>query len=304
MQLKLPDTGISLKDTLSSLIRATICAAPNHTFYCADFSAIEARVLLWLVGDDRGLEIFKNGQDIYLDMASSIFRYLCYDKQKHAKERQLGKTCILGLGYGMGHKRFKETCEAQGVDLAGLDPEQIVRTYREKYRSVRNAWYRCEEMAITAVCNPDSKIGARGMYFIYETEFKSLRCYLLSGRFLSWPEPIVDHHAITPWGKKKAQLKYKGMGFNKKWAEQRTYGGSIVESMVQGIARDFLTSAMIRIHDAGFKIVMHVHDEIVIEQPEDEDRYQEFLDLMSVVPEWGEGVPIEVEGWQGKRYRK
>ena len=294
---------IDEKDKLMSLIRSCICAPEGKEFLCADFNAIEARVVLWMVGDEPALEIFRTGQDIYCDMAESIYGH-AVNKKDHPEKRALGKTCILGLSYGMGHKKFGDTCEQQGVDLSGLNPEDIVKTYRTKYKKIRNWWYSCEDWAVAAIREPDTVHGRGLIRFKCSTKRDALLCQLPSGRLLSWCKPWLDEEYETPWGAKKPQIHYSGLDITKHWSDQTTYGGSMVESIVQGTARDLLCEAMLRLDRAGYNIVMHVHDEVMAEVDEGAESLDVFCDIMKEVPEWAEGCPIEVEGFSGRRFRK
>jgi len=298
----------SPKDILASLIRATLQPAPGKIFYCADFAAIEARVLLWVAGDEDGLTVFRSQKDIYCDMARQLFPELKNhpDKGFPKEARSLGKKVILGLGYGMGGEKFGNTCTADGVDLAGFTPQDVIDVYRKKYYLVKKLWYDTEDCAVSALRNPDMTVKSQisGLKFKHSLKRDSLVCMLPSGRLISWANPELDEEALTPWGTVKPQITFNGVDTSSRWGRQRTYSGKLVENCIQAIARDLLTDAMLRIDAQGFNIVLHVHDEIVVEDAIGANRYDEFLDLMKVVPEWAKGCPIDAEGWQGFYYRK
>jgi len=298
-------------DAISSCIRGALIPREGHSFVCADYSAIEARVLLWLAGDETGMSIFRRGEDIYCDMASSVFNRPV--SKSNFDERQLGKTCILGLGYGMGHAKFGETCATQGVNLAGLDPEEIVKAYRQKYKKIKNLWYKLETLAIEAIQAPGTwtptagKNGHRYIRFGYDPIMDRLLCRLPSGRFLTyWGPELKDKE--TPWGVVKPSITYlTNDSFSRKWGRADTYGGKLVENCTQAAARDLMASAILRVEKAGFVPVLTVHDEILTEYPDQsltDTTLSEFEDMMSILPRWAKGCPVAAEGWIGKRFRK
>jgi DNA polymerase bacteriophage-type len=300
----LPDgLGVDTKTALTSVLRSCIVAPKGSEFYCADFSSIESRVLFWLADDFRGLKVYKTGHDLYCVTAGAIFGYPV-SKKDHPQERSIGKVAVLSCGYGGGVKAFTGMCEQLGVDLQGRDPKTIVDGYRETYARTKSFWYECEAGAIQALQNIGEVVRVGKCKFKYSTKHRALGCMLPSGRWIQWPFAEIDENGQTPWGTAKAQIKYKGMGLNHKWQWLRTYGGDIAQSLTQAVARDLLTEAMVRMYDAGFKVVLHVHDEIMVEMPEGVDQYKEFLRLMKTTPQWAEGLPVEATGFKARRYQK
>lgn len=291
------------KTALSSLLRSCIMAPYGFEFYCSDFSSIESRVLFWLAGDDKGLQVYKDGDDLYCVTASGIFGRPV-TKKDDPDARMIGKIAVLSLGYGGGVKAFTGMCEAFGVDLKGQDPQAIVTGYRETYDTTRQFWYNCEATAMEAVNTPGTIHRLGRLRFKYSTKVSALVCELPSGRLIHWPRAEIDPNGTTPWGATKEQIAYMGMNLNHKWSTQRTYGGDIAQSCTQAVARDMLTAAMCRMDAAGFKVVLHVHDEVMVEQIKSRDRYSEFTRLMSTLPAWAKGLPVEASGWRGKRYQK
>ncbi|MGL5113607.1 MAG: DNA polymerase [Flavobacterium sp.] len=307
----------NVKDVLSSCIRGIIVPSGNHQLYVADYASIEARVLFWLAGHEEGVRMYEENQDLYIDMACKI-----YDKKPEeiTKDlRALGKQAILGCGYGMGAKKFQETCANYNMDVSFDLAELAKTTYREIHSPVVNLWGEVERAAIQAVktgevvhCGKVSwaKVG------------KFLHCRLPSGRLLSYYKPRISP-VITPWGSETDKLYFWGENsVTRKFTEEGTYGGRLVENITQAVARDLMAEAMLRCEEAGFKILLSVHDELIaesaIEPKREKDRIKcfgmgtlfyitnldYFIDLLTTKPEWAKGCPIAAEGWTGFRYRK
>ena len=297
--------GLSVdpKTALTSVLRSCIMAPKGSEFYCADYSAIESRVLFWLAGEEKGLDVYRGGADLYCVTAGGIFGYPCA-KKTHPNERAVGKVAVLSLGYGGGVQALQGMCDMLGVDLMGKDPADIRDRYRGTFPKVKQFWSDCEQAAIEAIKQPDHTFHVRHISFRYVTSRQSLACRLPSGRLIHWPFTAIDKGATTPWGSKTTQVVYKGVNIARKWVNKRTYGGDIAQSATQAVARDMLAHAMLTIDQAGFKIVLHVHDEIMVEMPTEANRYEEFSKLMSTPAPWATDCPIAVEGWVGNRYQK
>lgn len=319
-------------EALSAALRGAIVAPPGKVLYVTDFAGIEARVLLWCAGDEAGLQLFRDHADIYCDMAASIYNRPV-NKHDHPKERGIGKIAILGLGYQMGASKFVDTCEKGGVSIPedvyceecgygskehrkqnhpfifadGEDEDtmtavKVVDAYRTKYWRVKQMWEDQEASAIAAV-ESRSPVQCGPVRWIYQAPF--LFCELPSGRRLAYMEPRVKL-ARMPWGKDKAQLSYMGVHpKTKQWVRQTVYGGLLTENIVQAISRDLMADGMLRAEATGvYQIVLSVHDELIAEANEGAGSVREFEQLMSALPDWAGGCPVEAEGWMGKRYRK
>lgn len=289
---------------LSHALRGAIVASAGKNLYVADFAAIEARVLLWMAQDEEALEIFRSGRDIYMEMASSIYGYPVTDKDKQKTERALGKVAILGLGYQMGWSKFIDTCWTMAQIIIEEElSKQTVDAYRAKFWLVKQMWTDQEEGAITAVLNKYKKFTVGRVTWVYEDMF--LYCILPSGRRLAYPYPKIASRA-TPWGEQRQVLTFMGVNpVTKQWQSQTTYGGSIVENIVQAVARDLMAYGMMLAEQTGvYQIILTVHDEMIAEANAFWASVEEFERLMAKVPEWGEGCPVTAEGWTGKRYRK
>jgi DNA polymerase bacteriophage-type len=289
---------------LSQALRGAIVAGPGKTLYVADYAAIEARVVLWLAGDDDALGIFRRDEDIYCSMAETIYGYPC-TKKDNDRERQVGKIAILGLGYQMGVSKFQATAEAAGQQLTEEQAKEVVDAYRARFYRVKQLWWDTEAAAINAVNvrKTGRKVTLGSVSWTVEGDF--LYCELPSGRRLSYPFPKVTQKA-TPWGEMRPQLTFMGIDpYTRKLKRQHTYGGSLVENITQAVARDIMADAMLRIEASGtYQIILTCHDEILAEAEENTGAVKEFERLMAECPEWAAGCPIKAEGFSATRYRK
>lgn len=289
---KFPD----VYEAISSSLRGMLVPREGYKFYDSDFSAIEAHVLFWIADDTLGLEAYRQKKDIYKQMASAI-----YDIPEHeiTKDfRMLGKQAVLGCGYSMGVQKFVETCAGYGIVISEELAEKAVYTYRSRYAKVSELWGNIEKASIEAILNPGTIYNTNKLYFYYTADF--LFIVLPSGRALAYHKPQLEKN---PWG--RINIKY--MGFNtqiKKYTETRTYGGKLVENIVQATARDFMTEAMLRVNAEGYNIVFTVHDQILVEVKTEDSNINHFDSLMKQVPEWGLGCPIDTETQECFRFKK
>lgn len=291
----------SVMETLACALRGAITAAPGHQLYVADYASIECRVLLWLAHDEEALGIFRRHEDPYCVMASDIYNRPI--TKRDIQERQLGKAAVLGCGYQMGASKFVATAATYGVTIDEEFSKQVVDTYREKFWRVKQLWWDTEGAACTAVKHPGKKV--QQGYVLWQCVGRFLFCTLPSGRRLAYPDPELRDRT-TPWGAVKASLTFKGVNpYNKQWQRQTTYGGSLVENIVQAISRDLMAAALLRCEQSGIYLpVLSVHDEVITEALDGVGSVQEFTNLLTQLPVWANGCPIEAEGWVGKRYHK
>jgi DNA polymerase len=289
----------SVMDALANALRGAIIAAPGKQLFVADYASIEARVLLWIAGDEDGLDIFRSGRDIYCEMASEIYGRPI--TKADGAERQVGKAAILGLGYQMGWNKFQATAEKAGSILDDTMCQLVVDTYRRKFHRVKALWYEQEAAALRAVKSPGKQVWAGLIRWKVVGRF--LYCILPSGRRLAYPDPEL-REKLTPWGEMKPQLTYRGINqLNHKWERQASYGGMLVENIVQAVSRDLMADAMQRIERTGiYEVVLTVHDEIIAESEGGEKA--QFEALMAECPAWAAGCPVAVEGFVGTRYKK
>jgi DNA polymerase len=314
---------------VSDCLRGMICAAPRHELIAVDFANIEGRVLAWLAGEEWKLQAFRqydtfqldaNGNRIpgkkpgeFLRVGPDIYK-LAYAKSFHVgvetvtgKQRQVGKVEELALGYGGGVGAFQTMARGYNVQISDAEAEQIKQGWREVHPRVVAYWYDLEAAAINAVLSPGQKCaaGLKGREVTFLKNGSFLWCKLPSGRVLCYPYPQIESKEM-PWGGMKDVLTYMSVGLNNKWERCSTYGGSLAENVTQAVARDVLAEAIVRLEIRTLDVVMHVHDEIVVEIPEDRPANMLPLieEIMSEVPTWATGLPMAVEGWRGKRYRK
>jgi DNA polymerase len=288
-------------NVLSTCLRGVITATPGCELFCADYAAIEARVLFWLAGHEAGLQAFRDKQDLYKLMAMVIYnRASIEDVTK--PEREIGKRAILGLGYGMGRKKFFETCKQFGQDVPVELAERAVNAYRDTHHFVPTLWKNLEKAAIQAVQRPGFRVCVNKTQWFMRDMF--LYCQLPSGRRLAYPKPSIRYEENS-WGQKMPRLYTWGVnGTTKQWEESAIWGGVACENVTQAVARDLLGAAMLRMQPKGYTLLFSVHDEIVAEREKGTGSLKEFEALMAKIPKWAEGCPINVEGWKDERYRK
>lgn len=287
-------------EQLSSCLRGMVAAGPKTSLYVADFAAIEARAIAWLANCDLALNQFKKGEDLYVTMAAKIYKINAGEVTKD--QRQLGKAAVLGAGYGMGHKTFYKTCASWGMQVSEQLAKSAITTYRSVYCEIRDLW-RYTELAATNAIRYGLPVNA-GLVTWF-THNGNLHCKLPSGRSLTYRNAKL-RAVETLWGGEGYEITYMGSKEKgAKWVPISTYGGKLVENITQAIARDLLAESMLRLEAAGYDIVMHIHDEVVCEVPDNANKsLGEYELIMSQIPAWAEGMPISVEGWVGKRFKK
>lgn len=283
-------------EVISSMLRSMLIASPGHRLLSGDYSQIEARVTGWL-----GDEPFED--NAYEKMAGAIFDMPWQEVGEDSEERQVGKVAELLCGFQGGAERYKDTVKKwTGIEIDEETAEHAVNTYRERKSGIVQFWYDIEDAARDAVMHPGKVTSIGPIRYVVRNSF--LWCVLPSSRPLAYALPKVQVQT-TPWGSRKQAVTYCGInGYTRRWERMTTYGGHLTENVVQAIARDVMAEAMLRLEDAGYRPVLTVHDEIVGDVPEEYGSLEEFLGIMEEAPEWAEGLPIEVEGWEGERYRK
>lgn len=284
-------------EVVSSLLRACFVARSGTRFMGADFSAIEGQVTAWLAGQD--------GMTSYEDMASAIFGIPSGEIENPSFERHVGKTAVLGCGFGMGWKKFQQTVKDwTGEEIDKETAHRAVSTYRETNYKIKALWYELEQAALRAVKKPYSlqTAGRNGaVRFVVRGEY--LWCALPSGRLLAYALPRVEER-LAPWGMVEG-VTFSGVnGYTRKWERRDLYGGLLTENVVQATARDLMAEAMLRVEQAGYPVVLTVHDEILAEVPHGHGSVEDFSEIMAITPEWGLAIPIKVESWEGERFRK
>lgn len=288
---------------LGSLARAAICAPEGQLIIDADYSAIEARVLPWVAGDEKTLDVFRSGRDIYVDAASGIFNTPYNSVTKD--QRFIGKISILACGYQGGKGAYRSMADAYGVDIEEEKAKSIVSAWREANPAITGLWAAVERAARLAIetessCDVVTDDYQTPITFKYENPF--LLCKLPSGRSLAYYRPRIEV-VETSWGEEREQITFFGQNtYTRKWERVPTYGGKLVENIVQAISRDLLAHALLRVDKAGLNIVGHVHDEIIcLGQGSDLDI---LITEMTTNPDWAKGLPLEADGWVGERFKK
>jgi DNA polymerase len=297
-----------LSDTLSQLIRTAFVAPKSKVFAVADFSAIEARVIAWLAQEDWRLEVFKTHGKIYEASASSMFGVPIEEIGKGSPLRQKGKVAELALGY---QGAVGALTQMGGADMGLSDKEmqEIVDRWRKASPAICQLWKDLEGCAKRSVRTRKTvKSKHRGLEFISDKDY--LRIKLPSGRELFYREPVLKKKLISKGngeGFEVESIQYMGMDQTKKtWTRLDTYGGKLTENIVQAIARDLLGFSMLALDKLGFKIVMHVHDEVICEVADfyPKDKLSKMCKAMSAAPEWAEDLPLAADGYLTKYYKK
>jgi len=271
-------------------LRQCLVAPEGHLIYVADLSNIEARMLAWLAGEDELIEQFRNGDDIYSNFATVIYDRPI-NKKDDPTERFVGKTAILGLGYGMGHEKFRATLKSGAMGPAMEfdieESEKIVRKYRNTYSRIKSLWSKLEDLLVMSLHRDN-----------YGHTYGPL---------------TVDHESlILPNG---MALRYhglkrtiKGLTFKSRNKDEYTYGGKITENVVQALSRIVITDSMLRLSKSveGGKVALTVHDEIIIIAPDTNPHatMQKIIDDMCQAPDWCSDIPLDAEGGFDIRYSK
>ena len=286
---------------LSQLIRTAFIPSEGCRFIVSDFSAIEARVIAWLADESWVLDVFRGHGKIYEATAAQMFKVLFETITKgHANYelRAKGKVATLACGYGGGPNALI----AMGALKGGIAEEELpglVKQWRDANPNIVKLWYATEEAAVTAVSEKTTVKLAHGVQYRYESGM--LFADLPSGRSLAYVNP-----RIKPEPKfKKDGLVFDGMDqVKKKWMSHRTYGGRLVENLVQAIARDCLAESMMRIDAEGYKIAMHVHDEVVLDVPIGTGSLEHITAVMGKPISWAPGLPLRAAGFECNFYMK
>ena len=279
---------------LSDLIRTAFIPKPGCQFIVADFSAIEARVIAWLAGESWRNAVFADHGKIYEASASQMFGVPIEEITKDSPLRQKGKIAELALGYG-GSVGALKAMGALEMGLAEEELQPLVNAWRTANPNIVRLWWEVDKAASLAV-RERTTTHCYGLCF----EFRSgmLFITLPSGRRLAYVKPKIG---LNRFG--RDAVTYEGIGNTKKWERIETYGPKLVENIVQAISRDILCDAMRRLDDAGLSIVMHVHDEVVIEA-DDGVLLDEVCQIMSITPPWAKGLILRADGFMCPFYQK
>ena len=320
---------------LSTCIRSTIKAYAGCDLICADFSSIEGRVLAWIAGEDHILRAYQAGKDLY-KVSASLILGVPYDEITNDQRQMPGKVSELACGYQGGPGAARQF-GAKGSDQELRD--RIITPWRENRPATVQLWRCMEDCAIAAVRDYRNRAYSyNGVTWGCHKDF--LHCKLPSGRMLSYYDPKLNWSVLIGsdliykannleteeaaqrkrdewvavltrqgkpihWSMVKESLNFMGInGYTRKWERQSTYGGKLVENIVQAVARDLMAEAIYRLEREKYRVVLHVHDEIVAEVKKDRGDLDQFCSIMAHVPPWAFGLPVAADGWRGERYKK
>lgn len=295
----------SIPDTLSQLIRTAFIAPPGHILIDADFSAIEARVISWLAGEEWRLEVFRTHGKIYEASASQMFGVPLELIKKGNPEyalRQKGKVAELALGY-QGSTGALINMGALDMGIPEEDLPDIVTRWRDANRRIRDLWYKMDAAAVQIITQGGA-VGVNNVViareFNYEQGTDCMTITLPSGRKLYYIEPQIGQNQ---WG--NPSISYMGMDqTTKKWKRIETYGGKLVENCVQAIARDCLAQAIEHLEAAGLPVIFHIHDEVVIDCPPNAATLEDVVKIIAQPIPWAPDLPLGADGWVGQFFKK
>ena len=295
----------SVPDTLSQLIRTAFVASDGNVLFDADFSAIEARVISWLAGEQWRLDVFKTHGKIYEASASQMFGVPIERIKKGNPEyalRQKGKVAELALGY-QGGAGALINMGALDMGIPEDDLPDIVQRWRDTNKRICDLWYKMNSAAVEAI-STGSSVGVGRLLVSCEYdaahEVEYLTVLLPSGRKLYYNSPQIGENK---WG--GPSISYMGMDqTTKKWKRIETYGGKLVENCVQAVARDCLAQAIENLEKEGLPVVFHIHDEVVIDCRADTATLDDVVNIMSRPIPWAPGLPLNADGWVGGFFKK
>lgn len=279
-------------DTLSQLIRTAFIPRQGMKFIVADFSAIEARVIAWLAGEEWRMKAFANGEDIYCASASKMFGVPVVKHGENGHLRQKGKISELACGFG-GSVGAMKAMGADSLGLSDTELKQIVTDWREASPHITELWWAVDR-AVKKAIKGKTATKTHGLLFSYEAGFLFIR--LPSGRRLAYAKPYIGKNKFGG-----ESVTYMGINAQKKWDRLESYGPKFVENCVQGIARDLLMYSMQTL--SQYFIVGHIHDEMIIECPKD-TKLDEICQQMARTPDWAKGLLLRADGYECSFYKK
>lgn len=283
-----------------ALIRPMIKAPDGFKLIAADYNSVEYIGEAWLAGDEEAVANFANGLDQYKDMAAFLYNTQ-YDNVTK-EERRIGKTLILGCGYGLGPEGFVGFAKRNGVDIDFSTAQFAVKGYRNKYKKNKEMWYALNEKAQAAIRFKGEEFETHKVKFKYIIDHRGtpwLRMTLPSGRNMFYFDPRIEEGLYG--------LNMTHMGRNqvtKQWERRFVSPGLLTENVIQAMCRDLLYYGKMQLERAGYAIIGSIYDEVIACVPEDFGSVKEFETLMAATPEWAEGLPLRAEGYEAKRYKK
>lgn len=286
----------SIPDTLSQLIRTAFIPKEGNRFIVADFSAIEARVIAWYANEKWRMEVFANGGDIYCASASKMFKVPVEKHGINGHLRAKGKIAELALGYGGSVGAIKAFDKAGSIPEEELQP--LVKDWRAASPHITKFWWDVDKAARKAIQNKTTVQLQYGLKFIYDPGVLFIE--LPSGRRIAYIRPKIEMGKFD-----RDIITYEGMEqTSKQWTTLETYGPKLVENIVQATARDCLAEAMFNVERAGYEIVFHVHDEIIMDVPRDYGSLEEVNSLFGKPIDWAPGLVLSADGYECNYYQK
>jgi len=285
----------NISSVLSELIRTAFIPKDGSRFIVSDFSAIEARVIAWYAGEKWRLDVFEKGGDIYCASASQMFKVPVEKNGVNGHLRQKGKIAELALGYGGSVGALK----AMGATAMGIAEEELkplVEAWRNSNPAITKFWWTVDR-AVKYVVSKKETYSCYGLTFSYAKGILFIK--LPSGRQLAYVRPRMG---VNNFG--SDCVTYEGLGAAKKWERIESYGPKFVENIVQATARDILAESMQRLNAKGYRITMHVHDEVVLEVPKGKSSVEEVSRIMGITPSWAEGLNLRADGYECEFYKK
>jgi DNA polymerase len=289
-----------------ALCRSVILAPPGQMLYQGDYSSIEYLLLIWITDMQEKLQMFKDGKSAYIDMAASLFNKKYEEIDKHAKDNYeyfLGKQIILGCGYQMRAKKFKETCEKYNVTITDATATAAINSYDQVYAPIVKMWKDLHNACVAAIRNNgvDYKVVKCSIKVAADKSgTKWLIIRLPSGSSLYYHSPTLVAGTYGP------TIKHMGL-YQNNWLSRYLSPGRITENIIQKLARDLIGNSMIEIsEDTEFTLLIQAHDELAAlgSDKNPKETHKHFIDLMEKVPKWAETIPLKAAGYYGKRYKK
>lgn len=291
----------SVTQALSELVRTAFIPSEGKTLHVCDFSAIEARVIAWLAGEEWMLDAFRSGRDIYCETAAKMFRVPVEKHGRNAHLRQRGKVAVLALGYGGGVAAL-EAMGGKKLGLTATEERDIVAKWRDANPHITRLWTVVEQAAMAAVRTGKTVEANRGLEI--GKRWGTLMVTLPSGRAVCYPRADIAVERAGGWREGREVIEYEGINqTTRKWERIRTYGGKMVENIVQAIARDILGAVLLRARREGMEVVFHVHDEVVVEAPAGQPA-ERLKELFGRPISWCRDLPLEGTAFSAGYYLK
>lgn len=293
-------------DLLSQLVRTGLIAPEGYTFSVADFSAIEARVISWLAGEEWRMNVFRGDGKIYEATGSRMFGVPISAITKGSELRQKSKISELALGYEGGNGALARM-GGEKMGLSDSEMASLVKNWRNANPAIVDMWAELNQAALDTV-RTHRPVVATPQQLLFECSDDYMTIKLPSGRKLFYYKPYIKSKYIGKSTRQAPSVYYQGtIQATKQWGYLDTYGGKLTENIVQAIARDLLAYTMINLTNAGYKIVMHVHDEVIAEIPKDSNEqqtYDKMVDIMKTPPAWAQDLPLNADGYITDFYKK